>query len=473
MHAEEGIPAHIFRAYDIRGIFNEDLHPRTMLKIGLALGSYASERGWNLVAVGNDIRATSTLLSNALISGLLSAGIDVTNTGTTSFGTCAFSGWLLKKDITAYVTASHLPPEWNGVKLYTGEGIGFSAQENEEIRTLVLDGKAEAVPWNDVGKYHELDLRAEYIEYIAKRFDREVFEGKRIVLDCGNGSMGLVALDVVNRVNLKADALFPNPDPSFPNRPSEPTDASLGALKAEVLRTNADFGAAFDGDGDRVVMIDDRGRMLSADQCGVIIARALLEERKGTVLANVECSMLIERELEKLGGKIERIPVGHTFLTKEAKARDAVLGIESSGHYVIPSLFPFDDAITIPLKLAAILIKTGTKLSGLVDALPVFPKQRKNLQCGDEVKFEVMRVLAGQLAAEYGADRLNMMDGIRINMGDDGWVLIRASNTSPLIRVTVEGATEEIKERLLAKFVAVTKDVIVHYNKEEVVASKD
>lgn len=459
MHKKE-IPAHIFRAYDIRGIYNEDLYPATMLKIGLALGTYAKQRSKKSVVIGNDIRATSTLLSNAFISGLLSVGIDVTNTGTTSFGACAFSGWLLKKDITAYVTASHLPPEWNGVKLYTGKGIGFSAEENERIRDIVLAGKEEAVLWHDVGNYHELDLREEYIEYIAKRFDRDIFDGKRVVLDCGNGSMGLVALDVANRVNLKADALFPNPDPSFPNRPSEPTDATLGALKAEVPRKKADFGAAFDGDGDRVVIVDDRGRMLSADQCGVIIARALLEERTGTVLANVECSMLIERELEKLGGKIERIPVGHTFLTKAAKERDAVLGIESSGHYVMPSFFLFDDAMVIPLKIAEILVKTGRKLSELVDELPEFPKQRTNLQCGETVKFEVMQVLAERLATEYGADRISTMDGIRVDMGEEGWALIRASNTSALIRVTVEGATEEIKDKLMREFVAVTKEAI-------------
>ncbi len=459
MHKKE-IPAHIFRAYDIRGIYNEDLYPATMLKIGLALGTYAKERGETSVVIGNDIRATSTLLSNAFIAGLLSAGIDVTNTGTTSFGACAFSGWLLKKDITAYVTASHLPPEWNGVKLYTGEGIGFSAEENEKIRDIVLAGKEEAVLWHDVGNYHELDLREEYIEYIAKRFDRDIFDGRRAVLDCGNGSMGLVALDVANRVNLKADALFPNPDPSFPNRPSEPTDATLGALKAEVPRRKADFGAAFDGDGDRVVIVDDRGRMLSADQCGVIIARALLKERTGTVLANVECSMLIERELEKLCGKIERIPVGHTFLTKEAKERDAVLGIESSGHYVIPSFFLFDDAMVIPLKIAEILVKTGRKLSELVDELPEFPKQRTNLQCGDTVKFEVMQVLAERLTTEYGADMISTMDGIRVDMGEEGWALIRASNTSALIRVTVEGASEEIKDKLMKEFVAVTEEAI-------------
>ncbi len=137
-----------------------------------------------------------------------------------------------------------------------------------------------------------------------------------------------------------------------------------------------------------------------------------------------------------------------------------MLGIESSGHYVMPSFFPFDDAMVIPLKIAEILVKTGRTLSELVDELPVFPKQRKNIQCGDTVKFEVMRVLAERLSNEYGTDRINTMDGIRIEQGDEGWALIRASNTSPLIRVTAEGATEEILAKLMNEFVRVTEDAI-------------
>ena len=451
------ISADIFRAYDIRGIYNDDLYPETMLKIGLALGTYAKERSETSVVVGNDIRTTSPLLANALISGLLSSGIDVTNVGTTTFGVCAFSGWLLKKDIIAYVTASHLPPEWNGVKFYSGAGIGFSATENVKIRDIVLYEKGVSVSWSDAGNYHDVDLRDEYIEWLAERFEFELDES-RIVLDCGNGSMGLVALDVMKRVKLRTDALFPNPDPAFPNRASEPTD--LSALKAAVVRNGADFGAAFDGDGDRVVIVDDLGRILSADQCGTIIAKDLLIDHRGPVLANVECSMLIERELEQLGAKTERIPVGHTFLTQESKRRNAVLGIESSGHFVIPSFFLFDDAMIIPLKIAEIIVKTGKKVSELLDELPQYPKARKDLKCNDRLKFEVIQTLADRLVDEYGADRVNKMDGLRIDLNEDGWVLIRASNTSPLIRVTVEGATDAILGKLMRTFVGIVEEAI-------------
>ena len=460
----EIVPSHIFRAYDIRGIYNEDLSPWTMQRIGFALGIYARERNERSVVVGNDIRATSIMFVNALISGLLYAGVDVTDVGTTSFGVCAFSGWLLKKDIVAYVTASHLPPEWNGLKLYTGEGVGFQAEANEKIRAIAMATSKgyDGVPWSEIGHYHRLDMREEYIEYIARRFNRpELFEGRRIAVDCGNGSMGLVAPEVMRRVHLSAHVLFPEPDPAFPNRPSEPSESTLGALKSEIERAGVDFGAAFDGDGDRVVIVDDHGRVLSADQCGAILGKALLKEQKRpvSVLANVECSMLIERELGDLCSSIYRVPVGHTFLTREAKRTNAALGIESSGHYVIPSFFPFDDAMVVPLIIAEILAGTGRRLSELVDELPSFPKERRNLECADSVKFKVIDSLAASLRAEYGDKNINTMDGIRIDL-EDGWVLIRASNTSPMIRVTVEGSTEAVKQKLMDEFVRRTGEAI-------------
>jgi len=460
----EIVPAHIFRAYDIRGIYNEDLSPWTMQRIGFALGIYARERNERSVVVGNDIRATSIMFANALISGLLYAGVDVTDVGTTSFGVCAFSGWLLKKDIVAYVTASHLPPEWNGLKLYTGEGVGFQAEANEKIRAIAMATSKgyDGVPWSEIGHYHRLDMREEYIEYIARRFNRpELFEGRRIAVDCGNGSMGLVAPEVMRRVHLSAHVLFPEPDPAFPNRPSEPSESTLGALKSEIERAGVDFGVAFDGDGDRVVIVDDHGRVLSADQCGTILGKALLKEQKRpvSVLANVECSMLIERELGDLCSSIYRVPVGHTFLTREAKRTNAALGIESSGHYVIPSFFPFDDAMVVPLIIAEILTGTGRRLSELVDELPSFPKERRNLECADSVKFKVIDSLAASLRAEYGDKNINTMDGIRIDL-EDGWVLIRASNTSPMIRVTVEGSTEAVKQKLMDEFVRRTGEAI-------------
>ncbi|UYZ39755.1 MAG: hypothetical protein N2V74_06055 [Candidatus Methanospirare jalkutatii] len=471
-------PPHIFRAYDIRGIFNKDISPSVFLSIGLALGALAEERGWHrCVVVGRDIRRTSDALAKALQAGLLAAGVDVADVGVAPFGVSAFAGFSLRKSVVAFVTASHLPPEWNGLKLYLGDGIAFSEAENEALRELVLSGKAEerSKGWSEVGASHALSsMREEYIEHLSSLFDCRDFKG-RVLLDCGNGCMGLVALDVMRNAGVEhVDALFPNPDWRFPNRAPEPTAESIRALREEVLRKNADFGAAFDGDGDRVVFVDDCGRVLSAEHAAVVVAKDLLSRRKGDrniVLANVECSLLLEAELEGMGAKVERIPVGHTFLTRLASQRKAIFGVESSGHFVIPEIFPFDDAMLMPLKIAEVLAKTGRKLSEIIDEMPKFYKRRVNLRCDDRIKFDVMRVLEKRLVSEFGEEKINLADGIRVDLRESsgggageeeggGWVLIRASNTEPLIRITSEAGSEEKMEEQLNAFVKRTKQVI-------------
>ncbi|MHC1582271.1 MAG: hypothetical protein ACXQT5_04670 [Candidatus Syntropharchaeia archaeon] len=449
--------SYIFRAYDVRGIFNEDLTPETMTTIGAALGTYIQDNPDidPSVVVGNDIRTSSIALSSALISGLLSTGVDVTAVGTTSFGVCVFSGWKLSKGIIAYITASHLPPEWNGVKFYTGEGIGFSREMNAEIEKIVRENRIKRVKWEKTGKLTHINIKNDYISYLSQCFHIE--RPIKVVLDCGNGSMGLIAPDVFRELGMKTIVLFSNIDPSFPNRPSEPTKENIGILAKHVKRSGADFGIAFDGDGDRGLVVDDRGRPLTPEQVGIIIGKGLLSKKKGTIIANVECSMAIERELEKYGGKISRIPVGHTFLTSEAKKQNALLGIESSGHFVIPEYFLFDDAMVVGLKLAEILSKSEKTLSEMADEIPIYPKERVDISCSDALKFDVMQSLKNRLLEEY--DRVNTLDGIRIDL-DEGWGLIRASNTSPMIRVTVEGSSQPDLEKLKNCFSKKTKEAI-------------
>ena len=457
----------IFRRYDIRGIYNRDISAEVFLKIGLGLGALGHDRGWKRVVVGCDIRNTSGALANALTAGMLASGLDVTDIGVSTFGICAFAGWKLKKDIVAFITASHLPPEWNGLKLYYGEGIAFSDDDMRTLRDTVLSASSDGSShWEEVGDHHEISMKEEYVEHLASLFDIH-YDGK-VILDCGNGCMGTVALDVMQKAGVEhVDVLFPNPDCRFPNRPAEPTAENLSALRDSVLRENADFGAAFDGDGDRVVFVDDRGRVLSAEQAGVVVAREILrsvgetDAKDAVVLANVECSMLIDAEIGRLA-VVRRIPVGHTFLTREASRFKAVLGIESSGHFVIPEIFPFDDAMLMPLKMADVLADTDKKLSEIIDELPKFHKHRENIKCPDEIKFEVMRTLEERLTAEFG--NVELTDGIRIVIGNgseqQGWVLIRASNTEPLIRITCEARSKEDMLKQIKEFKKRTEDVI-------------
>jgi len=439
--------AHIFRAYDIRGIYGEDLTQEIMLTIGKGLAAFMKKRGMKRCLVGADIRITSPTLSNALISGISSGGIDVTSVGIASFGVALFAGWRKKYDVIAYVTASHLTPDWNGLKLYYEEGQGFPEEDIVEIRDIVLSNEYHVCGWAEVGDVDFLRYSREYVDHLSRKF--EMKRKIKVIVDCGNGSNSLTAKDVFPAVGIDAIYMFDEPDGTFPNRQSEPTPEALTALTAKVQETEADFGVAFDGDGDRGVIVDDTGRVLTADPVGIILGLDLLRKKKGLVLANVESSMAVEKVLIPEGAQVKRIKVGHTFLTLEAKEHGAMLGIERSGHMIIPEIFLFDDAMIIPLRLAQFLSGQDRKLSEIVDSIPAFPKHTTNFDCPDRVKFLVISELRDKFSREH--DRVNVMDGVRVDL-DDGWGLIRASNTSPVVRVTVEADSDDDLRKLVKYF---------------------
>jgi phosphomannomutase len=439
---------HIFRAYDIRGVYNDDLSPETMFKIGLALGNFTKEElNGNHIAVGSDIRTTSEIMRITLVSGLLASGMKITDLGTAPFGEVLFGGWKLEADVTAFVTASHLPPEWTGLKVYFGDGVGFPEESILELKRRVAEDTYGRVEWEGLQQLESRSFNSEYISFMNENFklDKPV----SAVLDCGNGSSCLTAPDIFKTLGIKTEFLFCEVDPLFPNRSSEPTPESLQKLSERVVEQGVSFGIGFDGDGDRGVIVDDKGRVLTADTVGMIIGIDMLNEKKGVILANVESSMGVEKILTPLGGDVRRIRVGHTFLTLEAKQQEAILGIERSGHMVIPEYFLFDDAMIIPLRIAEILSRSDKKLSEFVDDIPMFPKKTINFHVPDEYKFKVIAGLQNKFGDSY--EKVNTMDGVRVDL-EDGWALARCSNTEPTIRLTVEASSEDTLEKLAEEF---------------------
>ena len=439
---------HIFRAYDIRGIYNEDLPPEVMYKIALALGGLSGEvYHGNKIAVGSDIRTSSDPMRITLISGLLAAGMEVTDLGTAPFGEVLFGGWKLGVDVTAFVTASHLPPEWTGLKLYTGEGVGFPEEQILDLKRRVLADELQRVNWDGLKPMESRSFNQAYIDFMKEHFKLD--NPVSAVLDCGNGSACLTAPAIFDAVGISTERLYCEVDPRFPNRSSEPNEESLRDLSIKVKELGVSFGIGFDGDGDRGVIVDDTGRVLTADIVGMIIGQNMLKNRSGVVLANVESSMGVEKILEPLGADVRRIRVGHTFLTLEAKEQGAILGIERSGHMVLPEYFLFDDAMLIPLKVAEILSRSDKKLSELVDGIPMYPKKTINFHCPDAFKFKVIGSLQKKFGESY--ERVNTMDGVRVDL-DEGWALARCSNTEPTIRLTVEASREDVLEKLATDF---------------------
>ncbi len=458
----------VFRAYDIRGIYKKDINEDLFRKIGFVLGAKNKK-----FLVGNDVRKSGRKLSQALIEGLNSAGAEVICSGTTSIGQAFFTGWQLKVDKSLFITASHLPPEWNGLKIYLGNGGVFPEKaikklrddvlkiENKKIKNRASKGsegeeESEALFAFQKAKFKKVDMKKEYIDFFLKKFSNLKNNNLRMAVDCGNGAMSLVAPEVFQKVGFKVLKLYCRPSPNFPNRTSEPTFEATKSLRKLVVSKKADFGVAFDGDGDRAVLIDDKGRYLKGDQLGIVIAKLMLKNSKNKkIVATLPCSMALEEQLK--GAKIFRIPVGHTFVILNCQKRKALFGMEESGHFCLPQYFLFDDAILIPFKIAEAILDEKKKLSEIINKIKIYPYQEIKFDCPDEIKFKVLKNLSQLFLKKYR--KVNRIDGLKVNL-NSGWILIRPSNTSPILRLYVEAKSKSELKNLKEKFSKILKKEI-------------
>jgi phosphomannomutase len=262
----------------------------------------------------------------------------------------------------------------------------------------------------------------------------------RVVVDFGNGAACLIVPKILNRMRITASFLFDWPDPRFSNRDPEPKPESLTALCEKVVKEKADLGIAFDGDGDRAIFVDDEGKVIMTEQSAILLIRDIMKTQRGPVVANIECSDIIEEEVKKYGQDVFRIPVGHTFLVQETKRHSAVLGVEKSGHICVPKFFWFDDAIINSIYMIEIVSRIRAKLSTVVADLPTRFFERSEIPCSDEKKFQTINKKREKAINTY--EDVNTMDGVKV-VFPDSWALIRASNTSPMIRLSVEARDQK------------------------------
>ncbi|MBW6451852.1 MAG: phosphomannomutase/phosphoglucomutase [DPANN group archaeon] len=446
----------IFKAYDIRGIYSKDLDDPIMERIGKSLGAFMAHKTLgNTICLGYDIRESSKTLTDAFLKGVTSVGIDVLFVGRTALGSSLYTGYTKKTAVSAFITASHLPAEWNGIKFFYSDGVGFKIDENALIEKIFNENIFEKS--NKIGTITKLDPYPDYFDYMSTTFD--IKRKLKVVVDCGGGSMCFTAPNILKSNNLDVIKLFCDVDPHFSKRPSEPKEENLSMLTNKVLSEKADFGVAFDCDGDRAVIVDNKGHVIGADIIASILAKAMLDQgHKGTVILNVECSMLMETILKPLGVKILRIPVGHTYMSIEAKKiPDALICVESSGHFVYPRYFLLEDGLMTPLKVAELLSNGNQSLSERISELPVYPKKRINFVCADNIKFKVIENLKTKLKAKY--ENINTLDGVRIDF-DNGWILLRASNTEPQIRITSEAKELKILKNNIDVFSKILEETI-------------
>lgn len=449
------IDPHIFRAYDIRGVYGENFDNDSALGIGYVLGKKNQK-----FVVGRDIRQSGSGLANALIKGLEAKQAKVYYTGRTSFGQTLFAGARMSAYRTIFITASHLPPEWNGLKIFYGTGVAIPEKEILSLRDKVINFDVSKIKFSKTPKFQRFNAKKIYSDYFVDKFAKIKNNKLKVVVDCGNGAMCLSAPQIFRKLGFEVSELYCNVDSGFPGRGGEPTKKTVKLLRQKVKTERADFGVAFDGDGDRAVIVDDKGRYLSGNEVGIILAKYIfqdVEKRKKKIVITVSCSMAFEKELKPLGVKIIRTPVGHTFMTQSCNEHKCLLGIEESSHTILTEYFSFDDALLAPMKIAEIILSNGKKLSEIVDEITIYPFEEIAFDCPDNIKFDIIKKLSKDFSKKY--KDVDLLDGVKVNF-DYGWVLVRVSNTGPIIRLYIEAVNQDRLNELKQRFSKILIDAV-------------
>ncbi|HLD29960.1 MAG TPA: phosphomannomutase/phosphoglucomutase [bacterium] len=446
----------IFREYDIRGLAEKDFPDDAAYYIGRGFASLISKKGIGEMVLGQDARISSPRISGHFKKGLMDSGIRVLDIGIVPTPVFYFAGHHYKKRAGACITASHNPKEYNGMKFT----IDFSSIYGEQIKEIYrLIQKKDFV--SGKGSEESTDAVSVYRAFLKK--DIKVNRKLKVVLDAGNGVGGEVFLPVLKEWGFDVFPLFCEVDGNFPNHHPDPTvPDNLKDAIAEVKKQKADVGIAFDGDADRIGVIDEKGSIIWGDRLLIYFSKYLLNEHPhGKVVFEVKCSQSLPEMVEKFGGKPIMWRTGHSHIEEKIKNEKAILGGEMSGHiYFNDRYFGFDDAIYSAARLLEILSRENKTISEVLEdvpGLPITPEIR--VDCPDEIKFKVVEELTGIFKKRQ---KVIDLDGARI-VYPEGWGLVRASNTQPVLVLRFEANTEKALQEIKKEVENILSEVISRY----------
>ncbi len=428
----------IFREYDIRGIFPSDLDDETVRLIGLGFGSKMALLGAKTAVLGRDVRLSSPHLRDVLAKGLTEAGMRVIDLGTVPTPVFYFAIHHFKADGGIMITGSHNPPQYNGFKLNVGHDSIYG-DEIQDLRRLIETG--DFVKPSQPGKIKAENVIPAYQDYLKRNL--KIDEPIRLVLDCGNGCGGLVAPKLFEDMGCLVDVLYGEPDGRFPNHHPDPTiPANLKDLIHRVREQAYNFGIAYDGDADRIGVVDEMGNILWGDQLMIIFSRSILKKNPGAaIIGEVKCSQNLYKDVEAQGGRPIMWKTGHSLIKKKMKEEGALLAGEMSGHiFFNDRYFGFDDAIYASGRLIELLCQEARPLSQLLWGLPpVVNSPEIRVDCPDDLKFQIVNKVKEYFRAKY---EVVDVDGVRV-IFPDGWGLLRASNTQPAVVMRFEAASQD------------------------------
>ncbi len=435
----------IFREYDIRGIADRDLTDDMVEQIGKAYGTYLGKKGLKKFTVGRDVRLSSERIKNAIVKGIASTGGEVIDIGQVPTPVLYFSIVHLQVDGGIMVTGSHNPIEFNGLKMCEGLSSIHGA-EIQKLRQIIeanefIEGK---------GKVSQKAIVSDYVKMIKSKlkFDKKL----KVVVDAGNGTAGVIAPQLWEDLGCEVIRLYCEPDGRFPNHMPDPTVPKYVVdLRNKVLEEKADIGLGYDGDSDRMGLIDNKGEMAFADKFLALFSKDVLEKHPGAkIIFDVKCSQALPEYIQKHGGVPIMWKTGHALLKAKMKEEHAPLAGEMSGHiFFADEYYGYDDAIYVSGRMLRILSRTDKSMAELLSEVPFFygtPEIR--VECADEDKFDVIKNLVHYFKQNY---KTIDIDGARVLFGD-GWGLVRASNTQPVLVLRFEAKTKQRLQEIIQLF---------------------
>jgi phosphomannomutase/phosphoglucomutase len=441
------ITSSIFKAYDIRGIVEKELTPEVVKLIGLAIGSESIAQGERGIVVGRDGRLTGPTLSESLISGLIESGCHIVDIGMVPTPLVYFATYTKGASSGVMVTGSHNPPEYNGLKIIIA-GETLSADKIQNLYSRIVNQEF----FSGSGSLTSINIDQDYMDTIKSDIvlDREL----NIVVDCGNGIAGNIAPKLFESLGARVSKLFCLVDGRFPNHHPDPSNPeNLKDLIKEVVDTGADLGLAFDGDGDRLGLVDNNGNVIWADRQMILYARDVLSRKPGAkIIFDVKCSPLLPKDISEHGGEAIMSRTGHSFIKNKLKETDAELGGEMSGHIFFKDRwYGFDDALYTGARLLEIISKTSKTCAEIFSEFPGSVSTPEiNIHFDEQgQQYDAMETLCNSV--DFPDAEINTLDGVRVEY-ENCWGLVRASNTTPCLVLRFEGNDKEALKSIKQRF---------------------
>ncbi len=445
----------LFGTNGIRGKIGEDFTPDFLVKIGMAIGSYLPMD--SRVILGMDTRLSGDMVKAAVISGILSTGIDVIDIGIAP--TPAIQLYTREHgDFGVAITASHNPPQFNGVKCIAKDGTELPRDEEEKIEDIFLSSNFRIAPWNHVGKYrYQEGANEEYIESILSHINVEKIRKRRFIvaLDCANGASCFTTPYLLERLGCKVISINCQPDGAFPGHESEPKPENLKDLIFLVKASGADLGIAHDGDADRAIFIDEKGRYIQGDKTLTLVAREIAKRQSGKFVTPVSTSMAFEEVVKKYGGEVIYTKVGAPIVARRMIETGAIFGGEENGGLIFPEHQYCRDGAMALAKILEIMAGETKSLGEMIDELPKYYQKKISVECENGKKKKVLERLVERLKSK----KIDTMDGVKI-IEEDWWILIRPSGTEPIYRIYGEAKSEEMLEGIIEKYRKILEEIV-------------